>query len=82
MIYGVRCVAAQTEVGIEMLCDLIQEDFPHVAAVLRRHRYVDDLAKSTHTKKERDELISDSSIRVQHKVKYFKFCLNKNTTNL
>ena len=59
LIYGVRSVAAQSEAGISKLCELIQDDLPHIASLLKKKRYVDDIAKSLPDPEERLKTIQD-----------------------
>ena len=59
-IYGVRSVAAQSEAGIQKLCNLIEDTKQNVVFLLRRRRYVDDMAKSLRTKVEREKLMKDT----------------------
>ena len=56
-IYGVKCVGCQLEVLCKMLADLCEEEYPEVAELLRKFRYVDDFAKSASTLQEVLELI-------------------------
>ena len=56
-IYGVKCVGGQLEVLCQMLADLCEEEYPEVAELLRKFRYVDDFAKSENTLQEVLELI-------------------------
>ena len=46
LIYGVKCVSAQTETSMEDLADAIEDMYPDVAEFIRKRRYVDDLGKS------------------------------------
>ena len=46
-IYGVRCVASQTEEIKRLLARIVENDHPEVATLLERFCYVDDLGKST-----------------------------------
>ena len=59
LIYGVGSVAAQSEAGIHKLCTLIEENFPEVAKLLRKRRYVDDIAKSFKSKEDRAKMADD-----------------------
>ena len=43
-IYGVRCVGGQLEVLCGILADMCEDEFPMVAELLRKFRYVDDFA--------------------------------------
>ena len=54
LIYGVKCVSAQTETVMGDIADKIEEGFPVLATFIRKCRYVDDLAKSA---KSVDELV-------------------------
>ena len=46
LIYGVASVSDQTEELVNLIADRIQSSYPVVAEFLRKHRYVDDLAKA------------------------------------
>ena len=46
LIYGVKCVSPQTEFALEEIANKIDEEFPMLAALIRKSRYVDDFAES------------------------------------
>ena len=46
LIYGVKCVAAQSEFALEELANSIENTFPEIAMLLRLCRYVDDIGNS------------------------------------
>lgn len=46
LIYGVKCVAAQSEFALEELANSIEDAFPEIALLLRLCRYVDDIGDS------------------------------------
>ena len=46
LIYGVKCVSAQSEFALSELANLIKEEFPELALFLILSRYVDDLMDS------------------------------------
>ena len=46
LIYGVKCVSAQTEHAMEEVAKKIEDEFPDLAALIGWCRYVDDLAES------------------------------------
>ena len=46
LIYGVKCVSAQSEFALSELAELIKEEFPELALFLVVSRYVDDLLDS------------------------------------
>ena len=49
LIYGVKCVSAQSEFALEELAKQIEEEFPELASFLVNSRYVDDLQDSRST---------------------------------
>ena len=49
LIYGVKCVSAQSEYALEELASHVQETFPELAMFLVHSRYVDDLQDSKDT---------------------------------
>ena len=59
-IYGVRCVGGQLEVLCGILADMCEDEFPMVAELLRKFRYVDDFAKSLDSLNELFKLIKDT----------------------
>ena len=59
-IYGVRCVGAQCEQIMRLLADYFRKDFPDVADLLERLRYVDDMAKSVTNEEEAIKTIQDT----------------------
>ena len=63
MIYGVKCVSAQTEHDIKLLADLIRNKYPAVATLLEEGRYVDDEGESKATKEECYSLIEQADER-------------------
>ena len=72
LIYGVRSVAAQTEAGIYKRCILIEKNFPEVAKLLRKRRYVDDIARSFKSKEDRAKMAEDLDLsldKVSMKIK-------------
>ena len=62
LIYGVKCVSAQTEYAMTLLADLIRQEYPELADFIVKSRYVDDLAESKATKELCDKLISDAEV--------------------
>ena len=46
LIWGVKCVSAQSECAILKLADIVEQYSPRLAAFLRHDRFVDDLAGS------------------------------------
>ena len=46
LIYGVKCVSAQSEFALSELAELVKEEFPELALFLVVSRYVDDLLDS------------------------------------
>ena len=48
LIYGVKCVSAQTEHTMEQLAQVVEEDHKELAKFIRLCRYVDDLGESSH----------------------------------
>ena len=46
LIWGVKCVSAQSECAVMKLADIVEEESPRLAAFLRHDRFVDDLAGS------------------------------------
>ena len=46
LIWGVKCVSAQSECALLKLADIVEEHSPRLAAFLRHDRFVDDLAGS------------------------------------
>ena len=49
LIYGVKCVSAQSEYALEELANLVKSKYPELAAFLVHSRYVDDLQDSKDT---------------------------------
>ena len=60
LIYGVKCVSAQSEYAMSLLADLIRPEYPDLADFIVKSRYVDDLAESKATKDLCDKLIADA----------------------
>ena len=70
LIYGVKCVSAQTEHTMEQLALAVEDNQPELAKFIRLCRYVDDLGESSHDKeflkritKEADELFGKIGLR-------------------
>ena len=59
-IYGVRCVAGQTEEVMGLLAKDIKERYPEVWKLLVKLRYVDDFGKSNRSQAESESLIKDT----------------------
>ena len=60
LIYGVKCVSAQSEFAIKLLADLIRLKYPAVATLLEESRYVDDEGESKATREECRTLIEQA----------------------
>ena len=60
LIYGVKCVSAQSEHAIKLLADLIRVKYPAVATLLEEGRYVDDEGESKATLEECYTLIEQA----------------------
>ena len=60
LIYGIKCVSAQSEYAIQLLADLIRPKYPDVATLLEESRYVDDNGESKATKEECYKLIEEA----------------------
>ena len=60
LIYGVKCVSAQSEHAMALLADDIKEEFPELANFLIRSRYCDDMADSKAVMEECTQLIEDA----------------------
>ena len=50
LIYGVKCVSAQTEYTMEQLALAVEEKHPRLSKFIKICRYVDDLGESSHDK--------------------------------
>ena len=62
LIYGVKCVSAQTEHAIALLADHIKENYPELANFLIRSRYCDDMGDSRAVKEELYQLAADADL--------------------
>ena len=51
LIYGIKCVSAQTEHAMEEIAKAMEQDYPELAKLIRMCRYVDDMGESS-TEKE------------------------------
>ena len=60
LIYGVKCVSAQTETAMEGIAEKIEETYPALAHFIRRCRYVDDMAKSAKSLEELEILTKEA----------------------
>ena len=60
LIYGVKCVSAQTEHAMFLLAQHIKEDYPDLANFLIKSRYCDDMADSKSSLEGCLQIISDA----------------------
>ena len=60
LIYGVKCVSAQSEEAMLRLAKDFEDKFPALAKLLREGRYVDDMGESKATKEEITNLIMNA----------------------
>ena len=61
LIYGVKPVGNQCDEIIKLLADEIWEEFPEVAVMLVKKRYVDDFGQSTPSRKATEDLIKKTN---------------------
>ena len=50
LIYGVKCVSAQTEYAMDQVANEVDSKYPDLAHFIRRCRYFDDLSNSSRDK--------------------------------
>ena len=65
LIYGVKCVSAQSEFALTELADHIKEQFPDLALFLVHSRYVDDLQDSKSTQEECIKISQDADFNFE-----------------
>ena len=70
LIYGVKCVSQQTEFALEEIAKKIETEYPKLASMIRKCRYVDDFAESKknieelkETARQGDEVFSRIGLR-------------------
>ena len=62
LIYGVKCVSAQTECAIEKIATVVENEHPELATFLRQCRYVNDLGESNEHQKFLSELTANADV--------------------
>ena len=60
LIWGIKCVSAQSEAAVVKLAAAIEESNPRLAELLRDSRFVDDLGDSDHNTEMIKDLIEDA----------------------
>ena len=62
LIWGIKCVSAQSECSIIKLAEAIKEDFPLLAKFLMNGRFVDDLGSSAGTKETLETITKQADV--------------------